>query len=88
MSDDYGLTKLALVYYDADNPQDVKTQELPISKSNIQTFYYQFPNGLTLEDGINYELFFEVFDNDGINGRKKQEVLFLSIDKNEYPNRE
>ena len=71
LSDDYGLTKLALVYYDADNPQDVKTQELPISKSNIQTFYYQFPNGLTLEDGINYELFFEVFDNDGINGRKK-----------------
>jgi hypothetical protein len=71
LSDDYGLTNLELVYYDADNPQDIKTHELPISKSNVQTFYYQFPDGLTLQDGINYELFFEVFDNDGINGRKK-----------------
>jgi hypothetical protein len=69
--DDYGLTSLELVYYDAENPQDIKTHELPIAKSNIQTFYYQFPDGLMLQDGINYELFFEVFDNDGINGHKK-----------------
>ena len=71
LSDDYGLTKLDLVYYDADNPQEIKKYVLPVSKANVQTFYYQFPDGLTLQDGLNYELFFEVFDNDGINGYKK-----------------
>jgi hypothetical protein len=71
LSDDYGITSLELVYYDSENPQGIKTHELPIAKSNIQTFYYQFPDGLMLQDGINYELFFEVFDNDGINGCKK-----------------
>jgi hypothetical protein len=71
LSDDYGLTKLDLVYYAADNPQDIKKHVIPISKSSAQTFYYQFPDGLTLQDGVNYELFFEVFDNDGINGHKK-----------------
>jgi hypothetical protein len=71
VSDDYGLSKLQLVYYDKDFPKNFKTVELPISKSNIQTFFYQFPEGLKLKSGTNYELFFEVYDNDPINGRKK-----------------
>jgi hypothetical protein len=71
VSDDYGLNKLQMVYYDEDTPQDLKTVMLPISKSNIQTFFYQFPEGLKLKSGTNYELFFEVYDNDAINGNKK-----------------
>ncbi|WP_299667115.1 DUF4175 family protein [uncultured Polaribacter sp.] len=71
ISDDYGLKKLQLVYYDENIPQDQKTHVLPISKANIQTFFYQFPEGLNLQKGMNYELFFEVFDNDAVNGNKK-----------------
>ncbi|AUC85751.1 hypothetical protein CW731_10825 [Polaribacter sp. ALD11] len=71
VSDDYGLNKLQLVYYDENNPQDLKTHSLPISKANVQTFFYQFPEGLDLEKGTNYELFFEVYDNDAVNGNKK-----------------
>ncbi|TVZ56388.1 uncharacterized protein DUF4175 [Lutibacter sp. Hel_I_33_5] len=71
VSDDYGLKKLELVYYNEENPQPQQTLELPLSKENIQTFYYQFPDQLNLVEGIDYELFFRVFDNDAVNGNKK-----------------
>ncbi|TXD49980.1 DUF4175 family protein [Polaribacter sp. IC073] len=71
VSDDYGLNKLQLVYYDENNPQNTKWYILPISKANVQTFFYQFPEGLDLQKGTNYELFFEVYDNDAVNGNKK-----------------
>ena len=71
VSDDYGLKKLHLVYFDVDAPEQTKTLALPISKANIQTFFYQFPDGLQLNKGTNYQLFFEVYDNDAVNGNKK-----------------
>ncbi|WP_166386092.1 DUF4175 family protein [Polaribacter sp. 11A2H] len=71
ISDDYGIKKLQLVYYNNEQPTNQNKFELLITKENIQTFFYQFPDGLNLEAGINYELFFEVFDNDAVNGNKK-----------------
>ncbi|WP_218597887.1 DUF4175 family protein [Polaribacter sp. NJDZ03] len=71
ISDDYGIKKLQLVYYNEGHPQSQNKFELSITKENIQTFFYQFPDGLNLEAGINYELYFEVFDNDAVNGSKK-----------------
>jgi hypothetical protein len=71
LSDDYGINKLQIVYYNEDNPKDIRIHELPVSDGNVQTFMYQFPIGLSLVKGINYELFFEVYDNDGVNGNKK-----------------
>jgi hypothetical protein len=71
ISDDYGLKKLQLVYYDENNPQRIKTHVLQISKAKIQAFFYQFPVGLELKNGTNYELYFEVWDNDAVNGNKK-----------------
>jgi len=71
ISDDYGLTKLQLVYYNQKKPQEQNKVDLQISNENIQTFFYQFPDGLDLQKGVDYELFFQVFDNDGVNGNKK-----------------
>ena len=71
ISDDNGIKKLQIVYYDVANPQDQKSLNLPITKQNIQTFFYQFPDGLDLLKGMNYEFYFQVFDNDGFNGSKK-----------------
>ena len=71
IADDYGLRKLQLVYYDEQNPKNLQTFDLQISKENIQRFFYQFPDGLNLQKGIDYELFFQVFDNDAVNGNKK-----------------
>ncbi len=70
ISDDYGLKKLQIVYYDEANPQNPQTFDLQITKENIQTFFYQFPDGLYLDKGVNYELYFQVFDNDAVNGNK------------------
>ncbi|MDP5105486.1 MAG: hypothetical protein NWQ31_04870 [Polaribacter sp.] len=70
ISDDYGLKKLQLVYYDEKNPSSLQKFDLQITKENIQTFFYQFPDGLNLKTGINYEMYFQVFDNDAVNGNK------------------
>ena len=71
ISDDYGLRKLDLIYYDEDKPEQKKRFDIQITKQNIQTFFYQFPDGLNLNKGINYEFYFQVTDNDGVNGNKK-----------------
>ena len=71
VSDDYGLSKLQLVYYEENNPQARKVCAIEISKANIQTFFYLFPGGLSVSKGINYAFFFEVYDNDTVNGNKK-----------------
>lgn len=71
IADDYGFKKLELVYYDENSPETINTYPLDISRETIQTFYYQFPDGLNLQKGINYELYFQVFDNDYVNGSKK-----------------
>jgi hypothetical protein len=71
VSDDYGLSKLQMVYYEAHNPQIQKVCAIGISKANIQTFFYLFPDSLSVNKGTNYELFFEVYDNDMVNGSKK-----------------
>lgn len=70
ISDDYGLKRLQLFYFDENNPDKKQSFTLPITKQNIQTFFYQFPDGLHLSKGINYDFYFQVTDNDLVNGNK------------------
>ncbi|MGK0291593.1 MAG: hypothetical protein ACI86H_003062 [bacterium] len=70
ISDDYGLRKLQLIYYDEENQNKTQSSDIEITKENIQTFFYQFPDGLRLQKGVNYELYFQVLDNDAVNGNK------------------
>jgi hypothetical protein len=70
ISDDYGLKRLQLIYYDEENQNDFQSIDFQITKENIQTFFYQFPDRLNLKEGVNYELYFQVFDNDAVNGNK------------------
>ena len=78
VSDDYGVNKLQMVYYDKNNSGVLKTLPIAVEKSAISNFYYVFPEGISLEPGINYELYFEVFDNDGVNGSKKTKSRIFS----------
>ena len=71
ISDDYGFSKLQLVYYPLNDESKKKTENIPISNSNINEFITAFPNTLNIETGIAYELYFEVFDNDAINKHKR-----------------
>lgn len=69
-SDDYGLSKLQLVYFPSEDENDIQTEAIPISKSNFEEFLSVFPDNLNLKEGVSYNLYFEVFDNDVIHGLK------------------
>ncbi|RZJ31561.1 MAG: hypothetical protein EOO48_01735 [Flavobacterium sp.] len=64
VSDDYGLSKLLVVYYPKDNPQAAKRFNLPVKKDVYDQFVFSFPSTLPVEQGVSYEYYFEVSDND------------------------
>ncbi|WP_372754064.1 hypothetical protein [Mariniflexile sp.] len=66
VSDDYGFSKLQLVYYPANDESKKKIQNIGLSNSNVSEFINAFPNNLPIEAGVPYELYFQVFDNDAI----------------------
>ena len=81
LSDDYGLQKLRMVYYDKNNSTLQNEYLISIKKSSFEEFYYIFPKGVELLDGVDYELFFEVFDNDLVNGNKSTKSTTFSYYK-------
>lgn len=66
ISDDYGFSKLSVVYFAKDNPQAIKRGTITVKKSNFDQFVFSFPSTLPIVDGVAYEYYFEVFDNDAI----------------------
>ena len=70
ISDDHGLSKLQVVFYPKDNPKAIRKANLSIKKQAVDQFIYSFPNGLVIDKGLNYEYYFEVFDNDVVNNFK------------------
>ncbi len=82
VSDDHGISKLEMVYYNVLNPEIQYRDAVKINSENVQRFFYEFPNEkLKLEKGVDYELFFRVFDNDVVNGYKKVESQRFSYRK-------
>ncbi|WP_430467109.1 DUF4175 family protein [Winogradskyella ouciana] len=80
-SDDFGLTKLNLVYYPIDNEANKAVEPIAISKSNFSEFVSAFPNQLNLEEGVSYQLYFEVFDNDALHNYKRTKSSVFSYRK-------
>jgi hypothetical protein len=78
-SDDYGIRKLEVVFYDEDNPAEKTTQKIEFDKGQNLAFYFNFPGDLEINKGIDYEIYFQVFDNDGINGSKKSQSKKFSF---------
>ena len=75
IGDDYGVTKLALHFKLRDeNRKEIlsRTTNIPISNNQIQqTFFYNWTlDSLKLNPGEQLEYHLEVWDNDGVNGRK------------------
>ncbi len=70
LSDDYGLSKLQLVYFTSQNQDNKQALRIPIQNATIADFYYVFPKGINLEDGFDYSFYFETFDNDVVSGPK------------------
>ncbi|MDH7913735.1 DUF4175 family protein [Winogradskyella sp. SYSU M77433] len=80
-NDDYGLTKLNLVYYPSDDDSKKVVEPISISKSNFAEFVSAFPNQFNLEEGVSYQLYFEVFDNDAIHNYKRTKSSIFSYRK-------
>lgn len=73
ISDDYGLLKLELVYYKTETPKEKQRKIIDTKSTIFDTFYYTLnPKGkdLNLIQGQDYNFYFEVYDNDAVNGSK------------------
>jgi hypothetical protein len=78
VSDDYGMSKLQVVFYDKNKPNILFKKGLILKNKVVDQFVYAFPDGITLQPGINYEYYFEVFDNDVVNGLKSSKSTVFS----------
>ena len=70
VADDNGLSKLQIVYYPKNKPENGRKFLLPIKRDVFDQFIFMFPGNLPVEQGVSYEYYFEVFDNDAIHNYK------------------
>ncbi|WP_373017278.1 DUF4175 family protein [Muriicola sp.] len=68
--DDYGLVRLDLVYFEEGMEDSAKTILLDRPGEREYLFVYDFPTGLDLQSGKNYNYYFQVTDNDVRTGGK------------------
>jgi hypothetical protein len=78
ISDDYGFSKLQIVYYPKGKLEFVKRGVIPIRIDGYDQFLFSFPGKLAVEQGVSYEYYFEVFDNDARNGFKSSKTPVFS----------
>ncbi|MFV8441333.1 hypothetical protein [Flavobacterium sp. LB2P44] len=70
ISDDYGFSKLQIVYYEREKSKTAKRGTIAIKKSVFDQFVFCFPSNLPVEQGVSYDYYFEVFDNDAMHNFK------------------
>ena len=78
VSDDYGLSKLQIVYYPKDVPNSAKKAFINVKKDVYDQFVFSFPSNLPVEEGVSYEYYFEIFDNDAIHNFKSTKSSVFS----------
>lgn len=90
-SDDYGVSSVALVYYEIGSNDPASSISITEGKGNFNQFYYSFPSGLALNASKDYEFYFLVTDNDAIHeGKTTKSQVFrqLLLDDNQLKNKE
>ncbi|MDX1761648.1 MAG: DUF4175 family protein [Christiangramia sp.] len=70
VSDDYGLSKLQFVYFSEDNKKTPERLNIPVSNESFDEFHFSFPGNIDLESGKSYNYYFQIYDNDAVNGAK------------------
>ncbi|MFM2213740.1 MAG: hypothetical protein RL427_1003, partial [Bacteroidota bacterium] len=78
LADDYGLSKLLIIYYPKDKPNAAKRAPIAIKKEVYDQFVFSFPSNLPVEEGVSYEYYFEIFDNDAIHNYKSTKSSVFS----------
>ena len=83
IADDYGFTKL-LYHFEVENkPSQSFVKRIEINKKDTRSsFYYSIDlDTLTMYPGDEVKSYFEIWDNDGINGAKsrRSELFYISL---------
>jgi hypothetical protein len=78
VSDDYGLSKLQIIYYPKDKPNLAKRALINVKKDIYDQFVFSFPSNLPVEEGVSYEYYFEIFDNDALHNLKSTKSSVFS----------
>lgn len=78
ITDDYGLSKLQVVYYPKNKAEFNKRGTIAIKRETYDQFVFAFPSNLPVEQGVSYEYYFEVFDNDAIHHFKSTKSAVFS----------
>ncbi|GGZ89430.1 DUF4175 family protein [Algibacter mikhailovii] len=81
ISDDYGFTKLQLVYYPADDVESKELVVIPIGNSNVEEFVSAFPSAYQITPGVSYKIYFQVLDNDIVNSYKSAKSSVITFRK-------
>ena len=81
VSDDYAISRLNLVYFIDNQEETVERISIVVKKQEFNEFLYAFPGNVSLKQGNDYSLYFEVFDNDGIRGPKRSKSEVFSFRK-------
>ncbi|MBS1682306.1 MAG: DUF4175 family protein [Bacteroidetes bacterium] len=69
IKDDYGISNLNLIYQINSNP--TSSIKIPVTTAAAQRYFYSWSiDSLHLKPGDRLNYYFEVWDNDGVNGRK------------------
>ncbi|SKC74890.1 DUF4175 family protein [Ohtaekwangia koreensis] len=84
LADDYGITQLALHFrIRNENQKEILSRSIniPISKGqNQQSFFYNWSvDSLKLNPGEQLEYYLQVWDNDGVNGRKSTKTGYYTF---------
>ncbi|PCJ97754.1 MAG: hypothetical protein COA50_04655 [Flavobacteriaceae bacterium] len=90
VSDDYKVSTIQLVCYNASSTRERQIIELGRPNSNFDEFYYTFPSGLSLDIGKKYSLYFQTTDNDAIHHGKtsRSNVFNMALsDSNQLKNK-
>ncbi|MFN8274498.1 MAG: hypothetical protein U0X58_06410 [Flavobacteriaceae bacterium] len=78
VSDDYGLSRLQIVYYEIGKPQTARRGTIPVKNDLYDRFVFSFPSQLQVEEGVTYEYYFEIFDNDAVHHFKSSKSSVFS----------
>ena len=78
ISDDYGLSKLQIIYYPSNQKSKAFKKELAVKRDVFDQFVFSFPGNLPVEEGVFYEYYFEIFDNDVLHNFKSTKSTVFS----------
>ncbi|MEQ9424126.1 MAG: DUF4175 family protein [Cyclobacteriaceae bacterium] len=82
IADDYGLTKLQVNYriISGKDESPEKNFNIPLQSGNSQSFFHQWRiDSLELGEGDQVQYAIQVWDNDGVNGRKSTKTGYYSF---------